>query len=114
MVCDFNIFTLNLLVGAIINNYQIIMLENHENKKGKSEKMKIYKNFFIVLMCTITLQSCLNNIDICVQGDCFNGEGTYNFSNGDSKGNFINGQLDKALIISITEQNIQALGKMEI
>ena len=59
--------------------------------------MKIYKNFFIVLICIITLQSCLNNnTDICVQGDCFNGEGTYNFSNGDIfKGNFINGQLDK-------------------
>ncbi len=28
---------LNLLVGAIINNYQILMLENHEKKKEKNE-----------------------------------------------------------------------------
>ena len=53
-------------------------------KIKKKKKMKTYKNLFVVLICIITLQSCLNsNTDICVQGDCFNGEGTYNFSNGD-------------------------------
>ena len=53
--------------------------------------MKIDNNFFIVLICIIALQSCLNsNTDICVEGDCFNGEGTYKFSNGDLfKGSFI-------------------------
>ena len=29
---------LNLLVGAIINNYQILMLENHENKKKEKNE----------------------------------------------------------------------------
>ena len=31
---------LNLLVGAIINNYQILMLENHENKKNEKNENK--------------------------------------------------------------------------
>ena len=31
---------LNLLVGAIINNYQILMLENHENKKKEKNENK--------------------------------------------------------------------------
>lgn len=71
-------------------------------KIKKKKKMKTYKNLFVVLICIITLQSCLNsNTDVCVQGDCFNGEGTYNFSNGDIfKGNFINGQLDKGTYYS--------------
>ena len=31
---------LNLLVGAIINNYQILMLENHENKNNEKNENK--------------------------------------------------------------------------
>lgn len=57
--------------------------------------MKINKNFLIVLVCFISLQSCLNtNSQGCIQGDCINGYGTFNYENGDSfNGNFKDGQI---------------------
>lgn len=64
-------------------------------KTKKMKKMKINKNFLIVLVCFISLQACFNtNSEGCIKGDCFNGPGIYNNENGDSfNGFFKDGQI---------------------
>ena len=60
----------------------------------KIKKIKIYKNFFVVLVCFISLQACFNtNSTKCIKGDCINGPGMIKYENGDSfDGNFLDGQ----------------------
>ena len=61
------------------------------------KKMKKNKNFFIVLVCLISLQACFNtNSTECVNGDCYNGPGKIRYENGDFfDGNFLDGQIIK-------------------
>ena len=62
------------------------------------KKMKKNKNFFVVLVCIMSLQACFNTntTDECIKGDCYNGQGMINYENGDSfDGNFLDGQIFK-------------------
>ena len=59
------------------------------------KKMKKIENFFIVLVCLISLQACFNTKSTkCIKGDCINGPGTISYENGDLfDGNFLDGQI---------------------